>query len=145
MQALETHLAAPAWSLVYHRDARIEAIGRLAKLTCLNHTPITPEERVDAERYYLREPRPGDARYEALVRVHGPPAPASVASMHDKLLSISYVHASTPHEAAWDEATPLSLLKTMPMRLVHRRLVQLCHASPCAAIWAVLRLSLIHI
>ena len=139
VQALETHLASPAWSLVYHRDDRIEAIGRLARLTCLNHTPITPEERVDAERYYIRRPRPGDARYEALVRVHGPPAPASVASMHDKLLTISYVHAATPYEAAWDKATSLALLKTMPMRLVQRRLVQLCGASPSAAIWAVLR------
>ena len=139
LQALETHLASPGWSLVYDRGTRIDAIGRLARLTCLNHTPITPEERVDAERYYITQPRPGDARYEALVRVHGKPVPASVSSMHDKLLSISYVHASTPHQAPWDKAIPLSLLKTMPMRLVHRRLVQLCHASPSAAIWAVLR------
>ena len=59
--------------------------------------------------------------------------------MHDKLLTISYVHAATPYEAAWDKATSLALLKTMPMRLVQRRLVQLCGASPSAAIWAVLR------
>lgn len=146
LMALETYLAAPAWSLVtdaHDRQTRLETIAQLPKLTELNHTLVTREERVEAERYYLTRTKPGDPRYDTLVHMHGAPATAPLPTMHDKVLHLHYVHAQMPPSLDTlanlrKDAKPHTFLKTTALRTVHRRLVALCHVAPSSDVWAVL-------
>ena len=162
LEVLESCLDSPTWSLVFHpsdvdeRQARIQAVSRLAKLVSFNHTPITQEERIDAERYYISRPKPNDPRYDALVEKHGHPPTCSLtpavssakmtSSLQDKLIQLYYIHSSSVPTSSdlvhlQEKATIEAFLKTAPCRLVHRRLVALLRACQSANMYAVMAAS----
>lgn len=155
LEALETQLVAP-WSLQLghstiapdERTLRWMAIGRLGTLGTLEHTPISAQERVDAERYYLAHAPQDHAalRYQTLCKVHGAPTQAQAPpTLRVKLVEIGVVcsdHVPTSDEGAlWLDAAPVhaSLLRTMPLRLARRRICTAAHIPPSGELYAVLR------
>lgn len=125
------------------RSARAETIARLASLTELNHTPITPAERAEAERYYVylartRNAPAHDTRLAELARVHDVPLtqPTRPATLDQKLTRVRIAArarapdaADAPRIFADDELTELALLRTMPLRLATRRIAAACAAG----------------
>lgn len=144
-------LDTPAALAPDERAFRTEAIARLGMLASLNHTPVSPEERQDAERYFLTH-APPDARarprYRALCTQHGmePPVDRGPATWQAKLVHVGILcldHTPAPDEAAalLDAAhTQAALLRTMPLRAVHRRVQSTCpRAKPRDPLLALLR------
>ena len=140
------------WSLVlepakdHDEPPRWQCIAQLARLTRLNHTDIVPAERTEAERYYLLHARPGDPRYEALCAIHGAPAtaPAPTPTLRAKLLEVLVVRHPTPPTLAEvptlrETAVLCALLRTMPVRSVHKKLERQYKAAGMATeLYAVL-------
>ncbi|KAI8060555.1 hypothetical protein BC940DRAFT_350534 [Gongronella butleri] len=86
-------------------EAMAQVVGRVHGLTTLNGNTISPKERVDLERFYLKvctrdgqthdEIKKKHPRYSALCRVHGEPdlvtqgASKSGAALNQRLVSIT--------------------------------------------------------
>lgn len=159
LEALETtmaapyalHLDVPAALAADERAFRLEAIARLASLDSLQHTPITRDERQDAERYFVSH-APPDARdtprFHALCAQHGAaPERAAAPTLRTKLVRVGL--SRLDHVPAADEAAalldaphaPASLLRTLPLRMVRRRLhgADGAAASADAPLYALLR------
>lgn len=144
-------LDTPAALASDERAFRTEAIARLGMLASLNHTLVSPEERQDAERYFLTR-APSDARgsprYRALCAQHGmePPVDRAPATWQAKLVHVGVLcldHLPAPDEAAALLDAPhaqAALLCTMPLRAVRRRIQATCQrAKPRDPLLALLR------
>lgn len=119
------------------------AIAQLPRLACLNHTAISPQERIDAERYFLTVASPDDVRFHALCEVHGAPIRSAPRTLRSRMLDVSWVRAAQAPTTAdvpmlRAQAQPLSMLATTPLRSVQRHVAKACAASRHAALWAVL-------
>ncbi|WFD18773.1 hypothetical protein MCAP1_000984 [Malassezia caprae] len=128
--ALESWMARP-YALVLpllkgdEKTTRLWAIAQLPRLARLHHTPITPHERTDAERYYLTVASPNEPRYQALCEVHGAPVRAAPRTLRDNMLDLCWARAAhaptTPEVSALRaQAQRLSMLATTPVRSVQR-------------------------
>ncbi|WFC94929.1 hypothetical protein MBRA1_001567 [Malassezia brasiliensis] len=137
IEALESFFAGP-FALTLDTPAalaadehafRTEVIARLGMLASLNHTLVSPEERQDAERYFLSH-APPDARstprYRALCAQHGmePPVDRAPATWQNKLVHVGVLclgHPPAPDEAATlldASHAQVALLCTMPLRAI---------------------------
>lgn len=122
---------------------RLWAIAQLPRLARLNHTPITPHERTDAERYFLTIASPDDPRYGALCAVHGAPVRAAPRTLRDNMVDLRWARAAHAPAVAdvpalRAQAQPLSMLATTPVRSVQRHVARACAAPRTASLWAVL-------
>ncbi|WFC98914.1 hypothetical protein MYAM1_001647 [Malassezia yamatoensis] len=144
IEALE-HLFPDSYSLTIdipnalmldHRQFRLEAIARLGKLACLHHTPISEAERKDAELFFLSNASGNDRysdRYRSLCTLHNqqpvPPSYSQSSTLQSKMIrvGISILHQlpdadqalcllRSPHKV-------ISLLRTSPLRVVQRRIL----------------------
>jgi len=146
--ALESWMAAP-YALVLpplkgdEKATRLWAIAQLPRLAQLHHTPITPHERTDAERYYLMIATPDEPRYQALCEVHGAPVRTAPRTLRDNMLDLCWARAAHAPAAAdvpalRAQAQRLSMLATTPVRSVQRHVAKACAAPRTASLWAVL-------
>lgn len=153
--ALESWMPGP-WSLVApaHEPedkrgtmafSRLRTIAQAAGLVELDHTPISAAERTEAERYYLAHAAPGDARYAELCAKHGAPVAQAPApqTLRTKMTTVRVVSSPTPPLAEdWERlqahAHDVSVMATVPIRLLQRRLSQACQAPRTSTLWGVL-------
>ncbi|WFD43008.1 hypothetical protein MPSI1_001659 [Malassezia psittaci] len=132
----------PKALMLDHRQFRLEAIARLGKLACLHHTPISEAERKDAELYYISNASGNDResdRYRTLCTIHNQepvqPSYSQPSTLQSKMIrvGISTVH----HLPNADQALCLlrsphkviSLLRTSPLRIVQRRILNASNMS----------------
>ncbi|TPX68031.1 hypothetical protein SpCBS45565_g03407 [Spizellomyces sp. 'palustris'] len=110
-------------------------IARLAKLTILNGSTLTPRERSDAELYYLgrcakelsASPDPGSfhflhPRYEELARIHGAPTPVPVTAtssiLKDRLSTITFCYGSKKIKKKIPNTMNIRALKVLASRIL---------------------------
>jgi len=127
-------------------DLRYEAIARLARLDGLDHSPVSPAERRDAERYFVARAHTHPRLAELRARHGGPPPTAADRTLRTKLVDVLVARSTSPPTPATvpslrAAATRVSLLRTAPLRVLQRRLAIACggaaHAS--AVVYAVLQ------